>query len=214
VEKGSIKAGQSDLKGSRVFELSGGHPALDLVNTLDWRFRESGPEELLEDYREVVRFTTQSGLMDAADARRLLRGAPDNKAANVLAQVRTLREAAAEVLYAVVDGKRVSASAVKRLEDCFTLARQQQELRWVGGKLEWELKQSTSLPDLPLWLLSLSVAAFMTSEQMHLLRECGNPECRWLFVDTSKNHTRRWCDMKICGNRMKARRFKEQHRSV
>jgi len=213
VEKGSIKAGGSDPKGDRVFELSGGNPALDLVNTLDWRFRESGPEEWLEVDGDVVRFTVQRGEMDAGDARKLLRSIPENKAAKVLEHVRALREAAAEVLYDAVDGKRPSTSAVKRLEDCFTTARQQRELRWVGRKLEWGLKQSTYIPELPLWLLSLSTEAFMTSEHMHLLRECGNAECRWLFVDTSKNHTRRWCDMKICGNRMKARRFKEQHRS-
>jgi predicted RNA-binding Zn ribbon-like protein len=46
---------------------------------------------------------------------------------------------------------------------------------------------------------------------MQRLRSCDNPECRWLFLDTSKNQTRRWCDMKLCGNRMKARRFKAQH---
>ena len=39
------------------------------------------------------------------------------------------------------------------------------------------------------------------------VRACGADTCRWLFLDTSKNHTRRWCNMRICGNRMKARRF-------
>ena len=87
------------------------------------------------------------------------------------------------------------------------------EHRELGEKLRWMLPESASLTALPLWLLSLSTAALMTSEQMHLLRECGNTECRWLFVDTSKNHTRRWCDMKICGNRMKARRFKAQRKN-
>jgi predicted RNA-binding Zn ribbon-like protein len=62
-----------------------------------------------------------------------------------------------------------------------------------------------------LWALALRVEALMTGERLQALRECGNPECRWLFLDTSKNHTRRWCDMKICGNRMKARRFKALH---
>jgi predicted RNA-binding Zn ribbon-like protein len=80
-------------------------------------------------------------------------------------------------------------------------------------RLAWQFAQSTSLPELPLWLLSLSAAELMTSDEMDLLRACGDPECRWLFLDTSKNHTRRWCDMKICGNRMKARRFKAQHRT-
>lgn len=196
----------------RVFELTGGHPALDLVNTLDWRFRELGPEEFLQDFGDVVRFTEQTGLMNAADARKLLRNVPESKAARVVNGVRELREAAAAALYAAVDGKRPSVAALKRLEDCFAEAGKQQELRWDGEQLTWILPQASSLPELPLWLLSLSTEEFMTSEQMRLLRECGNAECRWLFVDTSKNHTRRWCNMKICGNRMKARRFKAQMR--
>jgi predicted RNA-binding Zn ribbon-like protein len=212
VENDSRSISESREKG-RVFQLSGGHPALDLVNTLDWRFRETGPEELLEDYADVVEFAEQAGLIEAGDARKLLRNVPANKAMKVVASVRELREATADILYAAVDGKSPAVSAIKRLEDCFTAARQQQQLEWDGEKLGWRLPKSSSLPALPLWLLSLSTAEFMNSEQMQALRECGNGECRWLFVDTSKNHTRRWCDMKICGNRMKARRFKAQHRS-
>ena len=212
MENGSTKAVQPELKG-RVFELSGGHSALDLVNTLDWRFRESGPEELLDNYDDVVRFTEQTGLLSATEARKLLRSVPPSKALKVVAAVRELREAVADILYAAVDGKSPSPSALKHLEQCFSAAKQHQALDWDGEKLHWTLSQSSSLPALPLWLLSLNAAELMTSEQMHLLRECGNGECRWLFVDTSKNHTRRWCDMKICGNRMKARRFKAQHRA-
>jgi predicted RNA-binding Zn ribbon-like protein len=211
VEIGNASAGDPTTK-ARIFELSGGHPALDLVNTLDWRFRESGPEEFLENYADVIRFTTQCGLVSAVDARKLLRNSLDNKSTRVLAAVRDLREASAEVFYAALDRKSPSASAVERLQACFTTARQQQELRWNGEKLSWTLP-ATASPDLPLWLLGLSTSALMTSDQMHLIRECGNAECRWLFVDTSKNHTRRWCNMKICGNRMKARRFKAQHRA-
>lgn len=106
-------------KKTPMFELIGGHPALDLVNTLDWRFRDSGTEELLRNYADVVRFTEQSGLMTAQDARRVLRGAPENKAEKVVATVRALREAAAEVLYAVVEGKNPAPSPVRMLEACF-----------------------------------------------------------------------------------------------
>jgi predicted RNA-binding Zn ribbon-like protein len=125
--------------------------------------------------------------------------------------VHELREAAANILYAAVDETKPQASAVGRLEDFFKEAGRHLELRWTGLKLERGLPEPSSLPELPLWLLSLRAAEFMTSDQMHRLRACGSPECRWLFADTSKNHTRRWCDMKICGNRMKARRFKAQH---
>jgi predicted RNA-binding Zn ribbon-like protein len=206
VEKATSKSEE------KRFQLVSGHPALDFVNTLDWRFRDSGPEELLRNYADVIRFTEQSRLTTPLDARRLLRGAPENKAENIVAAIHALRESTAEVLYAVVDGKSPSSSSLRRLEACFNEAGAQQQLHWEGTKLEWKLPKSPA-PAMPYWLLSLSVAQFMTSDQMQLLRACDSPECRWLFLDTSKNHTRRWCDMKICGNRMKARRFKAQLRT-
>jgi predicted RNA-binding Zn ribbon-like protein len=195
------------------FELIAGQPALDLVNTLDWRFRaEPPPEELLTDYGAVLRFAEQSGLIGNSQARRLLRGTSESKAAQVVAAVRELREAAALVLYAALDGDEARASSIVTLEGYFKRARQAQRLQAVEGKLDWAFPQSDSASELPLWLLSLSAAQLLTSDEMERVRACGNAECRWLFLDTSKNHTRRWCDMKICGNRMKARRFKAQHR--
>ena len=195
----------------RGFQLIAGNVALDLVNTLDWRFRVAGSEELIHNYADVVHFIEQSGMIGAGDARRLLRGAPASKADQVAASVRELREALARILYASVEGKSPLASSVREFEARFNEARAHQRLHWEGAKMAWSLPQSPALA-LPLWLLTLSAGEFITSDRMQLLRECGNGECRWLFLDTSKNHTRRWCDMKICGNRMKARRFKAQHR--
>ena len=154
----------------------------------------------------------QSGFISDALARRLIRNVSEGKAAQVFNAVRNLREATAQVLYAALEGDDPAASSVKALERFFRVARESQHLFWDGEKLAWELSQSPALSELPLRLLSLSAAELMTSDEMHMLRACGNAECRWLFLDTSKNHTRRWCDMKICGNRMKARRFKAQHR--
>ena len=167
----------------------------------------------MTDYGDMVRFTEQSGLMSNAQARRLIRNTSETKTAQVVAAVRELREAAAQVLYAALEDDVAPASAVAQLESCFKAAQKAQRLHWAGARLAWELPQSASPPELPLWLLSLSVAELMTSDEMERVRACGNAECRWLFLDTSKNHTRRWCDMKICGNRMKARRFKAQHRA-
>ena len=201
----------------KSFELIGGDPGVDLVNTLDWRFREEPPpEELLRDYYDVARFAAQCGLISESLARRLARNVNANKAAQVVDAVRELREAGAKVLYAALEGDTPSLSTVNLLERYFRDAREAQRLSWDGEKLRWELNQSpvqsAALAEFPLWMLSLKVAELTTSDGMHMLRACGNPECRWLFLDTSKNHTRRWCDMKICGNRMKARRFKAQHR--
>ncbi len=63
-----------------------------------------------------------------------------------------------------------------------------------------------------LWLIADAAAALLTSPRLALVRQCSGEECTWLFVDTSKNHRRRWCDMRDCGNRAKARRHYERVR--
>ena len=101
----------------------------------------------------------------------------------------------------------------KLSSDFFKEARDHQRLAWSGSRSAWEWPAPDRGADLPFWILAISTARLLLSDDMRRLRACEKPDCRWLFLDTSKNHTRRWCDMKICGNRMKARRFKAQHRS-
>jgi predicted RNA-binding Zn ribbon-like protein len=190
-----------------TFELIAGHPALDLVNTLDWRFRKEGPEDFLKGYDDLVRFSEQSKILTVAQARKLRHAA----GARVLKRCIELREAIAEILYAGLDGRSPSPASLRTLERSIQAARLQQHLRWKEEKLEWHWRENNA--ELPLWALSMSAVDLMLSEDIHKLRACDNPECRWLFLDTSKNHTRRWCDMQVCGNRMKARRFKAQRKA-
>jgi len=194
-----------------AFQLVAGQPALDLVNTLDWRFRPGEPEELLKSYADLLRFAEQSGLLTVRQARRLQRTTGEGAGNRVLTACRELREAAAEVFYAALDGRSLAAAPLRTLESAFKTARVHQRLVWDKSRLQWDWPEAEPEPDLPWRLLSLSAARLMISDDMQWVRACGDPECRWLFLDTSKNHTRRWCDMKICGNRMKARRFKAQH---
>jgi predicted RNA-binding Zn ribbon-like protein len=192
---------------SKELLLVAGHPALDLVNTLDWRFRPEGAEELLTSYQDVVRFAEESKLLTSTEVRRL------RPSTRVLESCKKLREALAEIFYARLDGRKPSAAAGRELERHFRETRLAQTLNWKQSpRLEWEWPKTEHDPALPLWALAMSAADLMTSEAVYRVRACHNPECRWLFLDTSKNHTRRWCDMKLCGNRMKARRFKAQRK--
>ena len=196
---------------SRIYELVAGNAALDLVNTLDWRFRDRGPEELLESYSDLLGFAEQSGLLTARQARHLLRETDEPWAKRAVSSVRELREAAAQVFYAPLDGRTPSAASIAQLERHFKAARAQQRLAGDKSRLQWEWPAELS-PELPVWQLAKSAEELLTSDKLDMVRACAKPDCRWLFLDTSKNHTRRWCDMKLCGNRMKARRFKAQHR--
>ncbi len=207
---GSAVADRS-VHDTRVFELVGGHPALDLVNTLDWRFRDGAPEELLGSYANLLRFCEQSRLLTSSQTRRLLRAGDEGTTLRALPRVKELREAASEVFYAMLDGGDTAGAQIKVLERYFKGARERQKLIWSESHFAWETSSTTITHELPLWLLSLKTADLMTSDDMLKVKACGKPDCRWLFLDTSKNHTRRWCDMKLCGNRMKARRFKALH---
>ena len=195
----------------RTFELIAGDASLDFVNTLDWRFRESGTEELIGSYGELIEFCERAGVLTAKQARGLRREVSTSAGEKVSRAARELREAAAEFFYSELEERKPSAATISTLERIFKETRQRQRLRRNDDRLLWDWPEGETAPELPLWMLALRVEALMTSERLQALKECGNRECRWLFLDTSKNHTRRWCDMKICGNRMKARRFKALH---
>jgi predicted RNA-binding Zn ribbon-like protein len=204
-----------------AFDMSGGHPALDLVNSLDNRFSPAGPTELLSDYGDLVRFAEQSQLFDAARARVLLRSATPASAARVLQRARGLREALAAVLYCVVDHRAPRTADLHSLEGFFRDAAAHRELRWqtmpaaeVPNPACWQWGRFEKDAELPLWELAGLASELIVSAAMKNLRACGSQTCRWLFLDSSKNHTRRWCNMKVCGNRMKARRFQKRHGST
>jgi len=195
------------VKGPKPFELVAGHVALDLVNTLDNRFSQTGPEELLAGYGDLLRFASQSGLLTQHQANKLKRLASEAERAEVLRGVKELREALAAIAYAQLDGKRLPASALVTLEDHFKQASFHRHLS--AGQLRpvWSWRGLEYQVVAPLWLLAQATEDFLLSEQSSQLRCCASETCRWLFLDASKNQTRRWCDMKVCGNRMKARRF-------
>jgi predicted RNA-binding Zn ribbon-like protein len=198
-------------KVTKSFQLVAAHPVLDLVNTLDWRFRESGPEELLNSYDDLLGFAEQSGLLSQRMTR-VLRRAESASSARALQQAKDLRESAAQLLYAMVDHLEPPIESVLKLDRYLHAMQANRSLRWTPSGIK-SLWPSEDDPRLPLWLLTQSAADLVTSEAADSVRACAAPGCRWLFLDASRNHTRRWCDMKICGNRMKARRFKAQQRA-
>jgi len=189
-----------------LFDLAGGHPALDLVNSLDNRYRADGPHEMLAGFSELVRFLQESGLITTVQAQLLKEEANPQAAERAMISVRQLREASAAVFYAVAAGEVPPAADLKMLERFFLEADRHRQLTWENGP-GWKWTSDESNPELSVWILSRSVCELLFCEQLALIRTCDADTCRWLFLDTSKNHTRRWCNMRVCGNRMKARRF-------
>jgi len=196
------------LLSNRKFQLVAGHSALDFVNSLDWRFRKSGAEELLETYGDLLGFTVQAGLLKKPEALGLARAVGKRRADRILIAGKALREVLANFFYSVVDGGPPGSACMQALEEHIEEARTHQRLTWEGACLEWSWAQVSQEAEFPIWVLALEAAELTTSPRLIKVRACDNTECRWLFLDTSKNQRRRWCDMNLCGNRIKSRRFK------
>ncbi len=201
------------------FQLLASHPALDFVNTLDDRFDATGPRELLECYADLLAFAEQSALVGAREVSALIDRAASARAAKVLVRARGLREALAAVVYDLVDDeKSPPAASLSVLEQYFKEAQEHQELEWTaagasrGSPLEasWQWGRFATHLELPVWAVAKSAMGLLTSPDVRHVHACKSDTCRWVFLDTSKTHSRRWCDMKTCGNRMKARRFQSR----
>jgi predicted RNA-binding Zn ribbon-like protein len=193
---------------AKPFQLVAGHPALDLVNTLDYRYRGTTTEENLNTWDDLVRFLAESGILGEGKARKLRRiesTAAERSA--VLAQAIALRETIADIAYALLDGVEIPGDALERFDAFAKEAATHRHLIAAESRLEWKWEGVTRYVDSPVWLLAQSSAELLLSERVAQMRGCASESCRWLFLDTSKNGTRRWCEMKTCGNRMKARRF-------
>jgi predicted RNA-binding Zn ribbon-like protein len=192
------------------FKLLAGHPVLELVNTLDMRF-STETIELLPGYGDLLRLVTQLRLTSPEQARRLGRTVREKDAQRVLSSTIELREALASLLYGRIDGGKPQPSQVETLQKHFHAAALHRRLMPVDGQFAWTWSGVEQRAEIPLWKLAQAASDLLVSSDAKRIKDCGDPTCRWLFLDTSKNHTRRWCDMKTCGNRMKARRHQARY---
>jgi predicted RNA-binding Zn ribbon-like protein len=194
------------------FEISGGNPALDFTNTIS---RRSDPEEnqdRLTHYGRLVSWGRQAGLISPEDAARLrveARAHP-RVAAATLRRAIALREAIFSVFVAIARGERAPAQALEAMNDALPSALGALRVGPERGGFGWRFAHDET--DLaPMLAPALRAAAeLLTSPELARVRECGSDTCFWLFLDHSKNGTRRWCDMKVCGNREKARRHHQR----
>ncbi|HYO32517.1 MAG TPA: CGNR zinc finger domain-containing protein, partial [Nocardioidaceae bacterium] len=126
-----------------------------------------------------------------------------------LERVRHLREAAAAALDAAVSGQPVPASALRHIDAAWRQALARAEL---DPFLPLRHTISVHTADQALDLLALEVGRLCSGDDVSSLRRCDDSDCGWYFLDTSRNHSRRWCDSGDCGNRARVRAFAERDR--
>ena len=194
--------------------LVGGRLCLDFCNSI--RDREGEPEERLTDYNELVGWSWRAGILNAEEAARLKRTArrSPTEALSVLERALALREALHAVFLAVRGSRRPRPAQLETLNNELGRALARSQVVAAEGSFTWVWAEGGRALDSMLWPIARSAADLLTSGELEAVRQCGGRACGWLFLDTSRNRTRRWCDMRVCGNRAKARRHHQRLRAA
>jgi predicted RNA-binding Zn ribbon-like protein len=195
------------------WQLVGGHPALDFVNTVDWRGR-AAPLDTLLDYAGLLAWTQLARLVNPEEAADLARqaAAEPEQATAALRRAKELREAAYRLVRAGAYGGDAAPEDLARLNAVLRRYPLAAELARTSSGFAWH--RPRTMPDLddPLRRLAAAAADLLTAADLRRVKACGAAECGWLFLDTSPSRRRRWCSMESCGNRAKARRHYARQR--
>jgi predicted RNA-binding Zn ribbon-like protein len=194
------------------FDLTGGQLALDLANTVSRRGNPERRREHLDRYSDVISFLRQEKVLSPEQASQLRDYAQHHtpEARRSFARIIQLREATYAVFAAISQHKAVPAGDLKLINDFAAEAWQHRRLKSMNGSYGWEWIHTKCPLDRFQWLMVQAAIELLTSDELKIVRFCEAPDCEWLFLDHSRNRSRRWCDMKSCGNRAKARRHYER----
>jgi predicted RNA-binding Zn ribbon-like protein len=183
--------------------LLGGHLALDFANTASGRGSPTHQEHL-RTAANVVEWACHARVISTAQAKRL-RSSP----ATLLEDATHLRNLIHEVGEALAHGRHPRVGDVSSLAKLHANALRSADLKRGQGRYHWfwDLRGEAILGP-----IAQSAIDMLTALDPLRVKQCAGRECGWLFYDHTKNNSRRWCDMSVCGNRAKARMARQRSR--
>jgi predicted RNA-binding Zn ribbon-like protein len=196
---------------------NGGTLCLDYINTVEPR---TGPvsREWLTGYPDLVEWARRGGLVDEAAAGALLRAAAARPAAARAAfeTAINLREGLFRLFAEIVDNTAPADADLEVLRHAFAAAAQHGRLVPHAGGFAWTWDAAVADPfDRPWWPVAASAMELLTHGPLDRIKQCPADEgCSWLFLDATKNRSRRWCSMDDCGSAIKARRQTDRRRAA
>lgn len=199
-------------RSATTLELIGGQLCLDFANTISTRM-EAG-REYLTSYAELVAWSQHAGALseDGAEALRHHATSHPDLAAAALERATIFRETIYRIFSAIADGGEPGRADMAALNEVLRPALSRLEVAPTRDGFAWRWTLDGDDLNGMLWPVARSAADLLTSENLERVRQCARDGCDWLFVDTSKNHSRRWCTMDVCGSRVKAKRYYQRKR--
>jgi len=191
-----------------MYDFESGTISLDFANTSEWHASEN-PVEHLADFFALVDWSVEAGLVSAEAAEQLRQIDADHpeEAAQAYALAIQLREAIYRVFSHHFAGTPVPEADLTLLNEIACQAMSHLQLIKHDNTYHWRFPPTLQGVNLMLWPIARHAAQLLTSDQAARVRECEDDRgCGYLFIDQTKNHSRRWCSMESCGNRAKAKR--------
>ena len=181
---------------------------IDFINTLSWRGREVPAEGLIK-YSDLIAWSRQVGITTPQDANKLLKKADRHPAdgKKVWYGAVDLRETIYRILTAIIDNQKPVKKDLTAFNNYLSKTMTLSRIINTKNGFSWDASGDKSKMDWVLNPVIRSAADLLVSDELQKLKSCSDPMCGWLFLDISRNQSRRWCDMKDCGNRAKAKRF-------
>lgn len=204
---------QDELHEVTEIGTAGGEVCLDFTNTVSNRHSET-PREHLLSYEDLVQWAERAGVIDATIASRLRTeaAAHEERATEVLQRALKLRTALYSIFASQIDGTTPPAAHMAFLNEMLASVLPRRRLVPGEENYAWRWRVGSGDLDFMLWPVILSATELLTSGELDRVHECEGDRCGWLFLDRSKNRSRRWCDMKECGNVVKVRRYRARHK--
>ncbi len=192
----------------QAFDLDSGALCLDFANTVDWHTSDS-PVERIENYLDLVAWGEAAGVLTSERAHRLrkLEKRFPKKADAALLQAIHLREAIFRIFSSLSAGRTARPKDLETLNEMVAEAFGHLQVRRSQDGFRWDWTADGDNFNRILWPVARSAAELLTTDDLDRVRECADDRgCGYLFIDRSRNRSRRWCSMDSCGNRAKARR--------
>jgi len=197
-----------------AIRLVGGVGVLDYLNTCDGRRPGTALREVvdkLSNMEEVVHWFLHAGLIEGREHERfleLVRGSSWHSL-TAFRQLIEFRESLYRLFLPVALGESIEPASLDALNEALTHSAARRVLVSTPAGVIWRWRTCETLEDMTSGLtgrLAVQAAELLTSPELSRLRACGTPDCDWLFIDTSKNGRRRWCQMNVCGAKEKAKK--------
>lgn len=191
-----------------LYDSSGGNLSLNFLNTLAGRSRPH-PAEQLRSYAEFLDWCQEAGLVEPGERRELATWArrEPRLALFALEQVRAVREAIYGILSALMAGEAPSEEDKAHFSSFLREALQARTIQVEGPHPRWAWRSPTEQPVAPLYPVLYAAAELFASDDLARVRTCANLSCGRVFLDHSRNQSRKWCISTDCGNRERVRAY-------